>query len=87
MSKSYRKTPIHGNTGSSEKKDKQLTNRKFRNKKIRIKNIDIKELDLMDEEDKLPLELDEVQNKWTMTKDGKSIIHKDSDYYDKIMRK
>jgi hypothetical protein len=22
-----------------------------------------------------------------MTKDGKSIIHKDSDYYDKIMRK
>ena len=60
MGKSYRKEKIFPNAGSSEKKDKQLANRKFRRKKVTEFN-----------EDELPLDLDEVSNKWTGSKDGK----------------
>lgn len=60
MGKSYRKEKIFPNAGSSEKKDKQLANRKFRRKKADEFN-----------EDELPLDLDEVSNKWGMSKDGK----------------
>ncbi len=68
MSRSYRKTPIYGNAGDSEKKDKRLANRKFRKVKPTLEN-----------EDELPIDLDEVINKWSMSKDGK---HYSKEYYE-----
>jgi len=73
MGKSYRKTPIIGIAGDSEKKDKQIANGKFR-KRSKQK---LHEEDL----DGLPYDLDEVYNKWSMAKDGKTYLDPDSDYY------
>jgi len=71
MSRSIRKTPIIGNVGSSEKKDKQIANQKFRKKE---KNAILKK-DL----DHLPFDMDGVHNKYDMSKDGKHFINPNSD--------
>jgi hypothetical protein len=68
MSRSYKKTPIYGNAGDSEKKDKRLANRKFRKIKPTLEN-----------EDELPIDLDEVMNKSSISKNGK---HYSKEYYD-----
>ena len=61
MSKSYKKTPIFGNCNGSDKKDKQLSNRKFRKA---IKK------DLQTNSDTFSL-LREVSESYTFKKDGK----------------
>ena len=64
MSKSKRKTPIFGNAGHSEKRDKRCANRMFRRKEhVKIS---------MEQYDSLPIYMDEVMNAWSMSKDGKS---------------
>jgi len=73
MGKSYRKTPIMGNASGSEKEDKRIANGKFR-KKSKQK---LHEHEL----DGLPYDLDEVYNKWSMAKDGKSYIDVNSEYW------
>ena len=64
MGKSYRKTKIFGNASGSEKKDKQLCNRKIRHK-VR------QQIEEGDFETPMPLP-NEVYNEWGMAKDGKS---------------
>jgi len=64
MSRSRKKTPIFGNAGGSEKKDKRLANRMFRRKeKVKIAT---------EQYNDLPIKMDEVMNSWVMSKDGKS---------------
>jgi hypothetical protein len=71
MGKSYRKTPIIGNAGGSEKEDKRLANRKFRKKEHQALH--------QNQIDKLPYNMDDVCDKWCMTKDGKRYINPNSD--------
>lgn len=76
MSRSRRKTKKFGHCGSTEKQDKRLANRAFR-RKTRVK--------LKTEEDPiLPVDLDEVSDLWTMSKDGKFFWN---DAPEKSMRK
>ena len=64
MSHSRKKTPIFGNAGGSEKKDKRAANRMFRRReKIKI---------AMKQFESLPVYVREVMNVWSMSKDGKS---------------
>jgi len=63
MSRSRRKTPIFGNAGHSEKQDKRLANRMFR----RMEKVKI----AMEKFEELPLDMNEVMNVWSMSKDGK----------------
>lgn len=64
MSRSRRKTPIHGMTSaSSEKKDKRLYNRRFR-------RVSKQALQVSPEQEPLP-HLREHSNPWSMDKDGK----------------
>jgi len=76
MGKSYKKNPIVGNAGNSEKKDKKIANRKFRKKTKQI-------LHQLDDLDNLnaPIDLKEVYNESFMSKDGKQFIDKESEYY------
>lgn len=70
MSRSYRKTSIIGNAGSSEKMDKIIAHRKFRKY---IKNhitATHGDLELL-EEIMMPKD-DEISNPWTSSKDGKT---------------
>ena len=61
MSRSFRKTPVFGNTTArSEKKSKRLANRKFRRINKKLINLD-----------KDPKEMNVVFNVWDMEKDGK----------------
>ena len=64
MGKSYKKIPIHGIAGNSDKKDKRIANRKLRSK---VKQ----NLLYYNENTKLPI-LREVSNVWYMDKDGKT---------------
>lgn len=76
MSRSRKKNPFSGH-GDSEKWDKRKNNRRLRRKaKVAL------------EQDKeiLPI-MKEVSNPWNMNKDGKSRLNKDSDWYEKEMRK
>lgn len=63
MSHSYRKSPIIGVGGHSDKKDKRLANRAERRITREI-------LRLTEDETYLPLKR-EVSNVWDMSKDGK----------------
>ncbi|MCK9575821.1 MAG: hypothetical protein WC979_00650 [Candidatus Pacearchaeota archaeon] len=87
MSRSYKKTPICGHGGGSEKKDKRINNRMFR-KQSKV-SILIDDFDLM----LLPINMNEVRNLWCMRKDGKSwfgyMKYEDEDisWYKKLMRK
>ena len=76
MSRSRKKNPFSGH-GDREKWDKRKNNRRLRRKaKVAL------------EQDKeiLPI-MKEVSNPWNMNKDGKSRLNKDSDWYEKEMRK
>lgn len=102
MSRSYKKTPICGNAGGSEKKDKRINNRMFRRRTNQMITVG--------RYDDIPYDMNEVRNLWDMNKDGKSwvgyLIHKSNfvhycyrthelcddeeyytDLYKKIMRK
>jgi uncharacterized FlgJ-related protein len=75
MSNSRNKTPIIGNTTSeSEKKSKQLANRKFRKK--------IKQLVHLGSEDFPQFKL--MNNIWSYSKDGKHYV---KDLEEKYLRK
>ncbi|HXF38109.1 MAG TPA: hypothetical protein VN687_00210 [Blastocatellia bacterium] len=64
MSRSRRKTPIHGmTTARSEKKDKRLYNRRFR-------HVSKQALHVSPQQEPLP-HLREHSNPWSMDKDGK----------------
>jgi hypothetical protein len=73
MSRSYRKTPIIGIAGDSEKQDKKIANARFRKKErqalqqYRIDNI--------------PHDLNDVSNVWSMSKDGKQYLNPDGEYF------
>lgn len=71
MSRSYRKTPVIGNAGGSEKWDKQKANRKFRKREHQA--IHSQQLE------RLPYDMDDVHNVWCMAKDGKHYVNKNSD--------
>ncbi len=78
MSRSYRKTPITGiTTAASEKRDKQLANRRLRR---RVKQA----LRGEPEAQVLPLKR-EVSDVWTMDKDGKRWF--DAGRFAELMRK
>lgn len=63
MSRSYKKTPIGGNTcASSEKQDKRKNNRKLRNQTKRA---------IKREDETLP-KMKDVSDPWLMAKDGKT---------------
>lgn len=69
MSRSYKKTPIFGHAGKSEKDDKKRWHRAFRKKNkdtINSTKLDIEEL----ESTIFPVEED-ISNTSTMSKDGK----------------
>lgn len=66
MSHSYRKTPITGHGGGSEKEDKRIYNRRLRSA-VRQKLRTCSDFDTV----MLPLVRD-VSNPWSMNKDGKS---------------
>lgn len=90
MSRSYRKTSIIGNAGSSEKMDKIVAHRKFRKY---IKNhitATHGDLELL-EEIMMPKD-DEISNTWTSSKDGKtywdiSEDENDSDWLKRFKKK
>lgn len=67
MGKSIRKTPIMGHTKArSEKKDKQLTHKKFRrHNKLAIKAGRL---------ERIWDEMTEAYNTWSMAKDGKGYV-------------
>ena len=62
MSRSFKKTPICGIAGNSDKEDKRLANRSLRRKT---------KMDIKGEKEVLP-ELREVSDVWSMKKDGKT---------------
>lgn len=64
MSRSYRKHCIIGNCNSSEKYDKRIANRILRRT--------VKELLRRDPDEVVLPIMDEVSDKWSMNKDGKS---------------
>ena len=79
MSRSRRNTPIRGiTTAESEKKDKQIANRKLR-RIIRSK------LQFRSVEEPTLSDLRELSNVWSMDKDGKSYF--DPKKFQKEMRK
>lgn len=64
MSRSYKKTPICGNAISvSDKKGKQIANRKFRCAERTLIN--------SSRFDDLPINMNQVYNVWSLPKDGK----------------
>lgn len=74
MSRSYRKTPIFGNTGcKSEKEDKRIGNRKLR----RIN----KQICQNDTGESVYKIMDEVMNPWSMGKDGRHYWSKEPGCY------
>lgn len=72
MSRSYRKNPIIGNAGTSEKSDKVHAHRKSR-KQIRD-HIASTHGDLESLEEIMMPKEDEISDPWTSSKDGKSYI-------------
>jgi len=78
MSRSRKKTPVHGiTTASSEKQDKRLYNRRFR----RV----VKQLLRQNPECEVLPHLREYSNPWSMDKDGK--VRFDPAKHPELMRK
>jgi len=77
MSRSRKNRPFSGHGGDSEKFDKRKNNRRLRRKS---------KVALEQDKEILPI-MKEVSDPWNMNKDGKSRLNKDSDYYEKEMRK
>jgi len=84
MTRSRKHNPICGIACcKSEKKDKQIINRILRHKvKATLKTSNLESL----EEIIIPKK-DEIMDKWSMGKDGKQRIEKDSPWYNKGVRK
>lgn len=79
MSRSRKKTPICGiTTAESEKEDKRYCNRKMRRKSKSI-------LKYTQDQDKLPIDKNEIMNVWDMAKDGRQEF--DPEEHPEIMRK
>lgn len=77
MSRSYKKTPIFGNTTTcSEKSDKKIAHGKFRAK--------LRDCLKQHRFDECPIDMNEVSNIWDFGKDGK---HYWIDAPEKYMRK
>ena len=83
MSRSYRKTPIHGFCGSSEKEDKKIWHRKMRkaehNKLATVDREPMAKDEMWDFavdllEDYITTLPEDVSNPWSMAKDGKCRI-------------
>ena len=94
MSRSYRKNPIIGNTGSSEKYDKVHAHRKTR--KYIKDHITSTHGDLDSLEEILMPKEGEISDNWMMAKDGKTYYDIDDtendpdwlkDFKKKLMRK
>ena len=90
MSRSYRKNPIIGNCGTSEKSDKVHAHRKERKQIKDYITSTHGDLELLNEI-MIPKE-DEISDPWTSSKDGKSywdIIENenDSDWLKKLKKK
>jgi hypothetical protein len=66
MSRSFRKTPIFGNTGSpSEKKDKQIWHQRLRSQeKCRLRKVGI-------QDDFFAKDIKDYSDPWSFAKDGK----------------
>ena len=78
MSRSRKKTPIHGITGAdSEKQDKRIANRKLRR---------IVKAALKDGEEDVDLNIRDVSNVWDFSKDGKRWCGTDEDEWDLYYR-
>lgn len=83
MSRSYKKTPIYGNCGSSEKEDKIIYHKKYRK---HVKDEILSTHGDLDSLEELIYPKDnEVMNTWAMSKDGKTytdptIYEDDSDW-------
>jgi hypothetical protein len=73
MSRSYKKTPIIGNSRGSEKKDKQIANQKFRTKS--------KQAIQQEKLNKLPYSVEEVYDSGSMSKDGKHYLNLEGRIY------
>ena len=84
MSRSKKHNPICAITcAKSEKQDKQIINRIIRRTvKAKLKTKDLEEL-----EEFLEPKKDEIMDKWSMAKDGRQYIDKNSEYYKKVLRK
>ena len=63
MSRSHRKTPIHGACGGSDKEDKRRANQKFRHHVKKILTVDPMREELPNRR--------QLSNVWDMNKDGK----------------
>ena len=90
MSRSYRKTSIIGNTGSSEKMDKIISHRKSRKYIKDHITATHGNLELL-EEIMMPKD-DEISNPWTSSKDGKTYWNisedeNDADWLKKLKKK
>lgn len=84
MSRSRKKNPVTGIAmAKSEKQDKRIINRIIRHKvKATLKKKDLEEL-----EEFLEPKKDEIMDRWSMAKDGKTRYEKNSPYYEKVIRK
>lgn len=82
MSRSYRKTPIHGiTTARSEKEDKRINHGMFRaRERDAIRRGDYEDC---------PRDMNEVRDLWAMDKDGKCYWggYEDDPFFHKIIRK
>jgi len=81
MGKSYKKTPIAGFGGGSEKNDKVIAHRKLRHKaKVMLSQ---------NPEDYMEPKIEEVSDEWDMAKDGKGYFGdiEDKKYVEELMRK
>ena len=90
MSRSYRKTSIIGNVGSSEKMDKIIAHRKSRKYIKDHITATHGNLELL-EEIMMPKD-DEISNPWTSSKDGKTYWNisedeNDADWLKKLKKK
>jgi hypothetical protein len=82
MSRSRKKNPFTGHTVcDSDKKDKQIANRRLRIKtRQKIKS-------MVDYDDEVLLEIDDVSDTWNFAKDGKFRFNPDSKDGKKLIRK
>lgn len=91
MSRSYKKTPIIGNTTGSEKNDKKRWHKSYRRKIKQLINQNVQESESI-ESVVFPTEK-EISDTWLMQKDGKTywnpknISYDLIDYFKKLMRK
>ena len=89
MSRSRKRTPIIGSSGTSEKSDKQVWHRRYRTKVrglLKSLRYDVDDID----DTVMPVEGD-VSNPWAMKKDGKHYVGKwirgNAERIRRIMRK